>query len=245
MKLRRLLLGKKVMTNLDSTFKGRDITLLTKVHLVQAMVFPVVMYGCENCTIKQAERWRIDAFELWCWRRLLRVPRTARKSNYSISPEIHWKKIFRKYFRAQMSDWTDPVYCLRNFAFSRMSYRWNHTVIYTLYINSAILLLGINPTDKWRYMQKTFCKRDWKKKIFNNRGHIKQLINVRSQKRTKKLSMNWYRISSKICCCLVTRLCLTLCNPMDCSVPSFPILHHLLELAQTHVHQISDTFRNI
>ena len=81
---RRLLLGRKVMTNLDSILKSRDITLLTKVHLVKAMVFPMVMYGCESWTIKKAECRRIDAFELWCWRRLLRVPWTARKSNQSI-----------------------------------------------------------------------------------------------------------------------------------------------------------------
>ena len=76
------------MTNLDSIFKGSDITLLTKVHLVKAMVFPVVMYGCESCTVKKAERQRIDAFELWCWRRLLGVPWTARSSNQSILKEI-------------------------------------------------------------------------------------------------------------------------------------------------------------
>ena len=76
------------MTNLDSIFKSRDITLLTKVHLVKAMVFPVVMYGWESCTVKKAERRRIDAFELWCWRRLLRVPWTARRSNQSILKEI-------------------------------------------------------------------------------------------------------------------------------------------------------------
>ena len=75
---RHLLLGRKLMTNLDSIFKSRDISLPTKVHLVKAMVFPVVMYGCESWTIKKAERRRIDAFELWCWRRLLRVPWTAR-----------------------------------------------------------------------------------------------------------------------------------------------------------------------
>ena len=84
---RCLLLGRKVMTNLDSILKSRDITLPTKVHLVRAMVFPVVMYGCESCAIKKAER-RIDAFELWCWRRLLRVPWTARRSNQSILKEI-------------------------------------------------------------------------------------------------------------------------------------------------------------
>ena len=85
---RCLLLGRKVMTNLDSIFKSRDITLLTKVHLAKAMVFLVVMYGCESWTVKKAERQRIDDFELWCWRRLLRVPGTARRSNQSILKEI-------------------------------------------------------------------------------------------------------------------------------------------------------------
>src|SRR5574339_514447 len=85
---RLLLLGRKVMTSLDSLFKSRDITLPTKVRLVKAMVFPVVMYGCESWTVKKAECRRIDAFELWCWRRLLRVPWTARRSNQSILKEI-------------------------------------------------------------------------------------------------------------------------------------------------------------
>ena len=85
---RCLLLGRKVMINLDSIFKSRDVSLPTKVHLVKAMVFPVVMYGCESWTVKKAERQRIDAFELWCWRRLLRVPWTARRSNQPILQEI-------------------------------------------------------------------------------------------------------------------------------------------------------------
>ena len=86
---RCLLLGRKAMTNLDSTLKSRDITLPTKVHLVKAMVFPVVMYGCESWTIRKAECWRrLDAFELWCWRRFLRVPWTARRSNQSVPKEI-------------------------------------------------------------------------------------------------------------------------------------------------------------
>ena len=85
---RHLLLGRKVMTNLDNIFKSRDITLPTKVRLVKAMVFPVVMYGCESWTVKKAERHRMDAFELWCWRRLLRVPWTARRSNQSILKKI-------------------------------------------------------------------------------------------------------------------------------------------------------------
>ena len=85
---RRLLLGRKAMINLDSVLKSRDITLPTKIHLVKAMVFPVVMYACESWTIKKAEHRRIDAFEPWCWKRLLRVPCAARKSNQSILKEI-------------------------------------------------------------------------------------------------------------------------------------------------------------
>ena len=96
----RLLLGRKVTTHLDSVLKSRDITLPIKVHLVKAMVFPVVMYGCESCTVKKAERRRIDAFELWCWRRLLRVPWTARRPNQSIlkenSPEYSLEGLMRK-----------------------------------------------------------------------------------------------------------------------------------------------------
>ena len=103
---RCLLLGRKAMTNQDCILKSRDITLLTKVHLVKAMVFPAVMYGCESWTIKTAERQRIDAFELWCWRRLLRVPWTARRSNQfilkEISPEYSLEglmlKLKRQYF---------------------------------------------------------------------------------------------------------------------------------------------------
>ena len=97
---RRLLLGRKVMNNLDSILKCRDITLPTKVHLVKAMVFPVVMCGCKSWAIKEAEHQRIDAFELWCWRRLLRVPWTARKSNQSIlkefSPECSLERLMLK-----------------------------------------------------------------------------------------------------------------------------------------------------
>ena len=92
---RCLLLGRKVMTNLDSILKSRDITLPAKVHLVKAMVFPLVMYGCESWTVKKVKHRKMDAFELWCWRRLLSVPWTARRSNQSIlkeiSPKSHWK----------------------------------------------------------------------------------------------------------------------------------------------------------
>ena len=88
---RCLFLGRKVITNLGSVLKSRDITLPTKVHLVKAMVFPVVTYGCESWIMKKAEHRRIDAFELWCWGRLLKVPGTARKSNQSILKGVHWK----------------------------------------------------------------------------------------------------------------------------------------------------------
>ena len=93
---RHLLLGRNVMTDLDRIFKSRDITLPTKVHLVKAMVFPVVMYGCESWTLKKAERWRIDAFELWCWRRLWRVPWTARRANQSILKEVSPERSFER-----------------------------------------------------------------------------------------------------------------------------------------------------
>ena len=113
---RWLLLGRKAMANLDSILKSRDITLLTKVHLVKAMVFPVVMYGCESWTIQKAEHRRIDAFELWCWRRLLRVPWTARRSNQSIlkeiSPEYSLQGLMLKlkfqYF-GHLMQWTDSL----------------------------------------------------------------------------------------------------------------------------------------
>ena len=102
-------LGRKAMTNIDSMLKSRDITLPTNAHLVEATVFPVVMYGCESWTIKKAERWRIDAFELWCWKRLLRVPWTARRSNQSIlkeiSPNIHWKDLCWSWNSNTLANW--------------------------------------------------------------------------------------------------------------------------------------------
>ena len=110
---RHLLLGRKVMTNLDSILKSRDITLTTKVHVVKAIVFPLIMYGFESWTVKKAECWRIDAFELWCWRRLLRVPWTARRSNQSILKEISpgcsleglMLKLKLQYFGHLMQSW--------------------------------------------------------------------------------------------------------------------------------------------
>ena len=106
---RRLLLGRKVMTNLDSIFKSRDSTLPTKVHLVKTMVFPVVMYGCESWTQKKAECWRIDAFELWCWRRLLRVPWTAKRSILS----VHWKDWHWSWNSITLATWYEELTHLR------------------------------------------------------------------------------------------------------------------------------------
>ena len=106
-----LLLGRKVMTNLDSILKSWDITLPTKVHLVKAVVFPVVMYGCRSWTVKKAECWRIDAFELWCWRRLLRVPSTARRSNQSILKEIwvFWRDCCWNWNSDALATWCEEM----------------------------------------------------------------------------------------------------------------------------------------
>ena len=129
---RRLLLGRKVMTNLDSILKSRDITLPTKFCLVKAMVFPVVMYGCESWTIEKAECWRIDAFKLWCWRRLLRVPWTARRSNQSILRKsvlnIHWKYWYWSWNSNTLATWCEELtYWKRPWCWGRLKEggKWN------------------------------------------------------------------------------------------------------------------------
>ena len=130
---RCLLLGRKVMTNLNSILKSRDITLLINVHLVKAMVFPVVIYGCESWTIKKAKCWRIDAFGLWCWRRLLRVPWTARRSNQSnlkaISPEYSLEglmlklKLFEILWNTLATWWEEPTHWKRPWCWERLKVR--------------------------------------------------------------------------------------------------------------------------
>ena len=122
---RCLFLGRKVLTNLDSILKSRDITLPTKVRLVKAMVFPVVMYGCESWTVKKAERRRIDAFELWCWKRLLRVPCTARRSNKSIlkeiSPEYSWEGLMlRLKLQSTLATWCEELTPWRPWCWERL-----------------------------------------------------------------------------------------------------------------------------
>ena len=122
---RRLLLGSKAMKNLDSVLKSRDITLLTKVCIVKALVLPLVMYGCESWTIRKAEHWRIDAFELWCWRKLLRVPWTARRSNQSIlrksTLSIHWKDWCWSWSSDTLATWCEqPPHWKRPWCWERL-----------------------------------------------------------------------------------------------------------------------------
>ena len=128
MKFRRLLFGRKAMTNLDSILKSRDVTLPTNIRLVKAMVFPVVMYGCESWAIRKAECQRIDAFELWCWRRLLRVTWTARRSNQSILKEstlnIHWKDWCWRWGSNTLATWCEePTYWKRLWCWERLRAR--------------------------------------------------------------------------------------------------------------------------
>ena len=128
---RCLLLGRKAMTNLDSILKSRDITLLKKVHLLQAMVFPLVMYGCESWTIRKVERWRTDVLELWCWRRLLRVPWTARRSNQSILKEI------------------SPEYSLAGLVLKLKLQYFGHLMLRTTHLKTLLCWERLKAGGKW------------------------------------------------------------------------------------------------
>ena len=186
---RRILLGRKVMTNIDSILKSRDITLPTKVRLVKAMVFPVVMYGYESWTIKKAEHQRIDAFELWSWRRLLRVPWTSRRSNQSI-------------LKASPTQWT-----------------W----------------VWVDSSSWWWIGRLGMLRFHGVAKSQTRLSDWTELTDIPT------MEYNLWKKPDKLSS--VAQSCPTLCNPRDCSMPGFPVLHKHLELAQTHVHRFGDAIQ--
>ena len=252
---RRLLLGRKVMTNLDRIFKSRDITLPTKVRLVKAMVFPVVMYGCESWTVKKAECQRIDAFELWCWRRLLRVPWTARKSNRSILKEISpgcslermMLKLKLQYFGHLMWRVNSLEKTLMPGGIGgrrsrgRQRRRWLDGFTVSMDVGLGELWVLVMDSESWH-----------------------AAIHGVTKSRTRLsdwTELNWTQCYMSVACFFAKSFqsCLTLCDPMDCSLPGSSVhdspgkntrvgCHFLLQglfppRDQTHVSYVSSIGR--
>ena len=215
------------MTNLDSILKSRDITV---VCLFKAMVFPIVRYGCESWTVKKAERWRIDAFELWCWRRLLRIPWIARRSNQSVLKEISLE------------------YSLEGLMLRLKLQYFGHLMRRTNSLEKTLILGKIEGGRRgWQRMRwldgitdlMDMSFRKFQECVMNMEAWHPLVHRVaKSWIQLKQLSTtHTHKFSS------VTQSCLTLCDPMDCSMPGFPILQHLPEIAQTQVHRVSDAIQ--
>ena len=214
------------MTNLDTILKSRDVTLSTKVHVVKAMVFPVVMYGCESWTIKKSECRRIDAFELWCWRRLLRVPLTARRSNQSIlkeiSPEYSLEWLMLK---------------LKLQYFGHLMGRTNSLPNDDADAEKLTLMLKKIEYRRRRGWQRT----RWLDGIHDSVGmslnKLQEMVKDKEAWSAPFLGITKSQFSS------VAQSCLTLCNPMNRSTPGLPVHHQLPEFTQTHVHRVSDAIQ--
>jgi len=243
---RCLLLERKAMTNLDSILKSTDINLVTKVRLVKAMVFPVIMYSCESWTIKKAECWRIDALELWCWRRLLGIPWAARKSNQSIlkeiSPEYSLEGLMLKlklqYFGHLMrrTDSFEKTLMLgkiegrRRRKWQRMSWMASLTQWTWVWASSGSWWW----TGKPGLLQSTGLQRvghDWATELnWTPGGAVVKNLPANAGDTTVQFSS-------------VAQSCPTLRDPMNCSTPGLPVHHQLPEFIQTHVHRVSDAIQ--
>ena len=236
---RHLLLGRKIMTNLDSILKSRDITLPTKVHLVKTLVFPVVVYGCESWTIKKAECWRIDAFELWCWRRHLRVPWTARRSNQSIlkeiSPEYSLEGLMLKQNSNTWATWCEELTHLKRpwcWEWLRAGgegddRRWDG---------------WIASLTKWTWVW--VSSRSW---WWTGKPGVLQSMGSERVEHDWTTKLNWtlnifyvYQFSSVQSLSCVW-LFVTPCT--NHSMPGLPVHHQLLEFTQTHVHRVGDAIQ--